>query len=86
MFKGMIENYIGLLTPQMFYKYARTNNILLTPEEAKKGTQFIKENYRVVLNNYDYDVIKKMVSTYFEGESSEKMLRLLEITKYKYRL
>lgn len=86
MFKGLIENYIGLLTPQVLQKYACSNGIMLDQQEALQATIFIKQNYKLVFNNMDYDAIVALVNASFNDASQAKMIQLLEITKKKYHL
>ena len=86
MFKGLIENYIQYLTPQLMEKYALQNGIILTPQEAKDAVDFIKQNYTVVLYKYSYPVIVELTKNHFKEESQEKMLLLLEKTKKRYNL
>ena len=85
MFKGLIENYIQYLTPQLMEKYALQNGIILTPQEAKDAVDFIKQNYTVVLYQYSYPVIVELTKNHFKEESQEKMLLLLENTKKRYK-
>ena len=86
MFKGLIENYIQYLTPQLMEKYALQNGIILSPQEAKDAVDFIKQNYTVVLYQYSYPVIVELTKNHFKEESQEKMLLLLEKTKKRYNL
>ncbi len=86
MFKGLIENYIQYLTPQLMEKYALSNGIQLTFQEACEAVDFIKKNYTIVLYQYSYPLIVELTKNNFKEESQEKMLLLLEKTKKRYNL
>ena len=85
-FKGMISNYIQYLTPINVLKFAATNGIELTQDEAIQTTTFIKENYQLVLAKYNEDYVIQLIKENFKEESQEKLIRLVKILKRKYNL
>ena len=86
MFKGFAQNYINYLTPQMIIKFAAQNNVNLSIEEANAANIFIKKNYKLVLDNYDPELIELLINKNFSPESAKKMLFLVDILRKKFNI
>lgn len=86
MFEGLISNYVRRLTPDLVYKYALSNNIVLTNEEAIIMTDYIKKNYQIILNNNNQQYIIDYLRKDLNDDLFEKAYGLLMITKARYGL
>ncbi|MFV0249776.1 MAG: hypothetical protein ACK5HP_01905 [Bacilli bacterium] len=84
MFKNLIKNYVDKLSTEDINFFAVSNNIYLNEVEKKIIYKEIKENWKILLSDNYYSVLKNIkdkvsLETYFKIENLIKIYR----NKYK---
>ncbi len=82
LFKNLIENYINNMTINDIIMFSKKENILLTNEEYDKIFNYIKSNWKSLINNQEK--VENFLNENFDFEKKDKIYNLFLKYQKKY--